>query len=66
MVKGKAGYRHTEKFRCQETLLDKRMVEWFLATHLMAKSISITQGSPQTLLAVNQKLVAGLKSVFTV
>lgn len=40
MVKGRAAYRHLEKSKCQEALLEMRMVEWLLATtHLMAKRI---------------------------
>lgn len=60
----RAGYRRTEKFRRLETLLEKRMVEWFLATHLKAKSIVFIWGSLRTLLTLNQQLVAGRVSVW--
>lgn len=63
IAKGRAGYRRTEKFRRLETLLEKRMVEWFLATHLKAKSIVFIWGSLRTLLTLNQQLVAGRVSV---
>lgn len=39
MAKRRAGCRHIEKSKYQEALLEKRMMEWLLATHLMAKRI---------------------------